>query len=71
MSRNMSTLDRGLRAVVMVAAVLVGALVGPASILAIVLYVAAGVMLATAATGFCPLYTLFHLDTRGANPQPR
>jgi len=27
-------------------------------------------MLATSAVGFCPLYTLFHLDTRGRTPLP-
>ena len=71
MHRNMSTLDRRLRAfLVAPAAIVVGVLVGPASILAIVLYVVAGVMLATSATGSCPLYTLAHIDTRGHKPLP-
>ena len=71
MHQNMRTLDRGLRAfLVAPAAVAVGALVGPVSVLAIVLYVVAGVMLATSATGVCPLYALVHIDTRGRKPLP-
>ncbi len=70
MSRNMSTRDRVLRAfLVAPAAIVVGTLVGPASALAIVLYLLAGVMVATAAVGTCPLYTLVHLGTRAARPQ--
>jgi hypothetical protein len=71
MSKNMSNLDRGLRAfLVAPAAVIVGVVVGPASVLAIVLYALAAVMLATATAGFCPLYALFHLETRGRRPLP-
>ena len=64
MNLNMGSADRKLRAFV-VAPVLViaGVLVGPAGWLAIVLYALAGVMLATAAVGSCPLYTLFGLRT--------
>ncbi len=71
MNKNVSTLDRALRAfAVAPAAVIAGAVVGPASVLAIVLYVLAGVMLATAAVGFCPLYALFHIDSRRRRPLP-
>ncbi|MHB1474358.1 MAG: YgaP family membrane protein [Dermatophilaceae bacterium] len=61
---NMGSADRKLRAFV-VAPVLVvaGVLFGPAGWLAIVLYILAGVMLATSAAGSCPLYTLFGLRT--------
>ena len=64
MKMNMGSADRKLRAFV-VAPVLVvaGVLVGPAGWLAIVLYALAGVMLATAAVGSCPLYMLFGLRT--------
>lgn len=64
MKINMGSADRKLRAFV-VAPVLVvaGLLVGPAGWLAIVLYVLAAVMLATAAVSFCPLYTLLGLRT--------
>jgi hypothetical protein len=69
MHKNMSSLDRGFRAVIVApAAVIVGAVVGPVSILAIVLYALAVVMLATGAAGSCPLYTLFHIDSRGRRP---
>ncbi len=44
--------------------VVAGLLAGPAGWLAIVLYVLAGVMLATSAVSFCPLYALFGLRTR-------
>jgi len=61
----MGSADRKFRAFV-VAPVLVVAslLVGPAGWLAIVLYVLAGVMLATSAVSFCPLYALLGLRTR-------
>lgn len=66
MSTNMSILDRRLRAfLVTPAMVAAGALVGPAGVWAIVLYVLAAVMVATAAAGFCPLYALLRLDSRG------
>ena len=64
MKMNMGSADRKIRAFV-VAPVLVvaGVLVGPAGLLAIILYALAGVMLATAAAGSCPLFTLFGLRT--------
>ena len=65
MNTNLSNLDRALRAfLVAPLAVIIGVLVGPASLLAIVLYAIALVMLATAAVGFCPLYALLHIDSR-------
>ena len=70
MSTNMSTLDRGLRVLVAAIAVAVAIAIGAGSIGAIVLFVVAGVMLATSAVGFCPLYTLFHIDSRGRTPLP-
>lgn len=65
MKLNMGSADRKLRAFV-VAPVLVvaGVLFGPAGWLAIVLYILAGVMLATSAAGSCPLYMPFGLRTR-------
>ncbi len=71
MRTNMSTFDRRARAfLVAPAAVLVAVLIGPAGTLAIVLYALAAVMLATAAAGFCPLYALLRLDSRGHRPLP-
>ena len=72
MSRNMSNLDRGLRTfVVAPVAIVIAVLVGAGSILGIVLLAAAAIMLATSAIGFCPLYTLLHVDTRGHKPLPQ
>ena len=71
MNSNMGNRDRALRGfVVAPVAVLVGALVGPASVAAIVLYALGGIMAATAAAGFCPLYVLFGVHTRGRTPLP-
>jgi hypothetical protein len=43
---------------------------GAGSIVGIVLFALAAIMLATSAIGFCPLYKLLHLDTRGRTPLP-
>ncbi|HEY6016584.1 MAG TPA: DUF2892 domain-containing protein [Gaiellaceae bacterium] len=65
----MSTIDRGLRAFVVAPAAIVAAFaVGAGSLAGVVLFALAGIMLATSAAGFCPLYTLFHVDTRGRRP---
>ena len=64
MTINIGSADRKLRAfVVAPVLVLAGLVVGPAGWLAIVLYVLAGVMLATSAVSFCPLYALLGLRT--------
>jgi hypothetical protein len=71
MTKNMNTLDRALRAFVAAPLLMIAALfVGAGTILGVVLLVLAAVMLATAAVGFCPLYALFHLNTRGQQPLP-
>ena len=64
MSKNMNIIDRRLRAFLIApVAAVVGVLVGPGNVAAIVLYVVAAVMLSTSAAGYCPLYTLLRLDT--------
>lgn len=66
MTRNMGTVDRLLRAVVVAPALLVTALlVGATSVVGIIALAGAAVMLATAATGSCPLYRLVGVDTCG------
>ena len=71
MSRNMSNLDRGLRSFVIApVAIVIAVLIGAGSIGGLVLFALAAIMLATSAVGFCPLYALFHLDTRGRTPLP-
>lgn len=64
MSRNMGTFDRGLRVFAVVpAAIVVAFLIGAGTVIGIVLFAFAGLMLATAATGFCPTYTLLGVST--------
>ena len=71
MTKNMNILDRVLRAFVLAPLLVIAALVvGAGTILGVVLLVLAAVMLATAAVGFCPLYSLLHLNTRGQQPLP-
>ena len=71
MSRNMNKADRALRAfLVAPAAIVVAFVVGAGSIGGIVLLALAAIMLATSALGFCPLYKLLHVDTRGRRPLP-
>jgi hypothetical protein len=70
MRTNMSNLDRALRAVIAVAALVVAIVIGAGSVAGIVLLVVTAVMGVTAAVGFCPLYALFHLDSRGRQALP-
>lgn len=62
MARNESKLDRIVRAVSGVALIGAGVAVGGGA-LSVVLYALAGILLVTAAVGFCPLYALLHLNT--------
>lgn len=66
MNRNMGTVDRIVRAFLVAPVAFVSALaLGAGSIAGIVLLVVTGIMVATAAVGFCPLYALLRIDTRG------
>ena len=59
MHKNMTLVDRRLRAfVVTPIAIVLAILVGVGSVGGVLLLVAAAVMLATSAAGSCPLYTL-------------
>ncbi|NNM47020.1 YgaP-like transmembrane domain [Knoellia koreensis] len=59
MKLNMGTLDRRLRLFLAAPAlILAGVLIGPGGVVSIVLYVLAGLMVATSLAGSCPLYTL-------------
>jgi len=60
--KNMGTLDRILRAFVIAPALAIGG-VAASGVLAVVLFVLAGVMVVTAAIGSCPLYAPFGLST--------
>ena len=70
MHTNMNNLDRTVRAGIAVAAFIVALVVGAGSVGGIVLLVLAALMAVTATVGFCPLYALLHLDTRGRRPLP-
>lgn len=64
--RNMGSLDRALRAFVIApVAIIVAFALGVSSIGGIVLFVLAGVALATGASGVCPSYVPFGIDTHG------
>jgi hypothetical protein len=63
MKRNEGTLDRVLRAVLAVAAVIGAAAVGFTTAGGIALLVAAAILGVTAVAGFCPLYAVFGLST--------
>ncbi len=65
LAKNMGVLERRLRAFVAAPVLIVVAiLVGPGSVGGIVAWVVAGIMLATSAVGYCPLWTVFHVNTR-------
>ncbi len=71
MSRNMNNSDRALRTFLLaLAAIVVAFVVGAGTIAGIVLFALVAIMIATSAIGFCPLYKLLHLDTRGRTPLP-
>jgi hypothetical protein len=63
MITNESTLDRGIRAVIGLAAIIGAFVVGLGSVLGIVLVVVGAILALTAATGFCPLYRVLGLST--------
>ncbi len=71
MTKNMNSLDRSLRAfLVAPLAIIVAVVVGAGSVPGIVLLAVAAIMLATSAIGYCPLYRLLHISTRGRKPLP-
>jgi hypothetical protein len=64
--KNMGSLDRALRVLVVApAAIVVAFVLGVSSIGGIVVLVVAGIALVTGASGRCPSYVLLGIDTRG------
>jgi hypothetical protein len=64
--KNMGSLDRALRAFVVAPVAIVAAFaLGAPSVGGIVLFTVAGIALVTGASGRCPSYLLFGIDTRG------
>jgi ABC-type enterochelin transport system permease subunit len=66
MSGNESPIDRIIRVVIAVVAAVAAFLVGPSTVLGIILFVVAAIMLLTAAVGFCPIYRILGLRTNKA-----
>lgn len=64
MIRNMGSYDRGVRAFVLAPlAVVLAFVVGAGTLAGVILFVVAGIMLATAAIGFCPNYVWLGITT--------
>ncbi len=64
MIRNMGSYDRGVRAFVLAPlAVVLAFVVGAGALAGVILFVVAGIMLATAAIGFCPNYVWLGITT--------
>jgi len=63
MGRNENGIDRIIRVVIAIAAVVGAAALGFGTVGAWILLVVAAIMLVTAVTGFCPLYRVFGLST--------
>ena len=69
MKKNMGLADRMLRIFPVVPVLAVAAiLIGPGSVIGIILLAAAAVMLVTSLAGVCPLYTLLHVTTCPRKP---
>lgn len=64
MTQNMGLFDRSARVVIASALALLSLPLGFGTVAGIVLLVVAGILVVTAAVGFCPLYAPFHINTR-------
>jgi hypothetical protein len=63
MKANVGTVDRIVRAVVGLAALLGAAAIGSGSVAFVLLMVVGAILLVTAAVGFCPLYRVLGIVT--------
>jgi hypothetical protein len=63
MITNEGTADRSIRALLGVVTAVAAVVIGIGSLPGIVLLVHAGILLVTAAVGFCPLYRVFGIST--------
>lgn len=63
MLKNESSIDRIVRLIIAVVAIVIAFAVGASTVLGIILFVVAAIMVVTAAVGFCPLYRIFGLRT--------
>ena len=69
MQRNEGTVDRVVRALAGVVALIIAGLVGIGSIGGVLLAVVGAVLVVTGAVGFCPLYRVLGVNTRPADKQ--
>ena len=69
MHKTVGNTDRALRGVLAVGAVVGSGVLGFSSAWGIVLLAVAAIMAATGASGYCPLYSLLGIDTRGAKEE--
>ncbi len=65
MKGNVGAVDRGVRVVLAALAWWLAASVGYATVGGVIVLVVAGILVATAAAGYCPLYALLSVSTRG------
>jgi hypothetical protein len=63
MKKNVGTTDRIVRSVVAIAAIILAFVVGATTAWGIVLFVVAAIMVITAASQYCPIYTLTKVNT--------
>ena len=63
MRTNVGNTDRVIRLVLAAVAAVLGFVVGAGSVLGILLFVVAAIMLGTAAVGFCPIYGVLGLSS--------
>lgn len=63
MQTNEGTTDRIIRAIAGIAALIGAVALGVGTVGGILLLVVGGILAVTAATGFCPLYRVFGLNT--------
>jgi hypothetical protein len=65
MNSNLAGIDRALRLVLAALGWWLAAAIGYASPGGVIVLVLAGILAITAALGYCPLYTLLRISTRG------
>lgn len=65
MGRNVGSLDRIVRVLLAVGAVIWALAAGSGTALGIVLWIVAAVLVLTSLAGFCPIYRVFKISTRG------
>lgn len=63
MRTNVGNTDRVIRLVLAAVAAVLGLVVGAGSVLGILFFVVAAIMLGTAAVGFCPIYGVLGLSS--------